>query len=146
LRLRWDYSIIRAEEEGDFVKNEQGLRGVKQLAMIQIALALVMARLADVVYGLNGVLSVLLGGVIYALPHACFGWMMFKRFKTAHINQYLKRVYRGEATKVVLTIVLFALVFCLFKCIVPWVLLASFLIVQGTIWITPWIFVTRECD
>lgn len=128
------------------MKNEQGLSGIKRLVVVQLIITLVMARFIDVTYGLNGVLSVVLGGLVYAIPNACFGWMMFKQFKTIHIKQYLKRVYRGEALKVVFTFMLFAFVFCFLKCIVAWVFLASFLIVQGTVWITPWIFVTRECD
>lgn len=127
------------------MKNKQGLQGVRRLLITQFIIVLLMARFADLSYGLKGVLSVVLGGLVYGAPNAFFGWMMFKQFKASHLQAYLKRVYRGEALKIVLTLVLFAFAFCFFS-IVPWIFLVSFLIVQSTVWMTPWIFVTRECD
>ncbi len=127
------------------MRNEQGLCGVRRLIVAQLLIILVMARFAQVAFGLCGVLSVVLGGLVYTVPSTCFAWLIFnKPYKATHATQYVKRIYRGEALKVVLTILLFAFVFCFFKCIVPWVFLMSFLVVQGTMWITPWIFVTRE--
>jgi ATP synthase protein I len=128
------------------VKNEQGLWGAKRLLTIQLIVILVTARFADVTLGLEAAFSVILGGIIHVLPSMSFAWIMFKPFKTPHIKHYMKRVYRGEAFKIGLTLFLFTLTFCCIKQIVPWVLLTSFLIVQGTVWITPWIFVKRECD
>lgn len=126
------------------MKNEQGLRGARTLIIVQLMIVLIMARFVYVALGGDGVLSVMLGGLVYALPSACFAWVMFRQFKATHAKQYMKRIYRGEALKVVLTLLLFVFVFCFFKCIVPWVFLTSFFVVQSTMWLAPWIFIKKR--
>lgn len=146
MRLSDDSSIIRAEDKGDLVKNEQGLRSAGRFIFVQFMFILIMARVAHATLGLYSMFSVVLGGAVSLIPNACFAWTIFGRFKAAELKQYLKRVYRGEALKIGLTACFFAFVFCFFKRIVPWVFLTSFLFTQSVIWIAPWIFTTRECD
>ncbi len=144
MRLWCDSSIIRAEDKGDSVKNKQGLRGAWRFVIIQLLFILLMARLANAILGLESMFSVLMGGAVSLLPNACFSWIVFGRFKAVELRQYLKRVYRGEAFKIVLTACLFAFVFCFLKRIVPWVFLTSFLLTQSVIWAAPWIFYDKR--
>lgn len=126
------------------MENKLGRQGAKSLVGIQCALILIIARFADITYGLPGFISAVLGGLTYIIPNTLFAWIIFGKFRIIYAKQYVKRVYRGEAFKVLLTMLMFAMVFYFAKNILPLVFFMSFLVVQCTIWITPWIFMLRE--
>lgn len=55
--------------------------------------------------------SVLLGGFIFIIPNAFFAWRSFMYMGAAKARMVAQSFYRGQATKFLLTAILFAVVF-----------------------------------
>lgn len=126
------------------MKNRQGLRGARHWLSIQLLLTVIMMSIFYAWYGSVGAVSALMGGLTSAIPSACFAEILFRDSRASASKQFLRRVYRGEAVKIALSIVFFAAIFCFLKTM-PWVFFFAYLIVQLTAWITPLVFITREC-
>lgn len=126
------------------MKNRQGLRGARHLLSIQLLLTVMMMCVFYAWYHAIGAFSALLGGLTSAIPSACFAQILFRESRASASKQFLRRVYRGEAVKIALSIVFFAAIFCFLKTM-PWVFFSAYLVVQLTAWITPLVFITREC-
>lgn len=126
------------------MKNLLGLRNAHHMMGVQFLLILLLIRLGNLTLGINGVLTVFLAGLTFMLPYAFFAHVVFRDMRASLARQYLKRIYRGEVAKIALSIVLFVAIFCFFK-IIPWVFFSVYFLMQLTVWISPWIFITREC-
>ena len=124
------------------MKNKQGLRGARRLLGGQLILTLLAASVFGLGYGSVGALSALLGGLICAVPNACFAYVLFRDALSSASRQIMRRVYRGEALKLGLSMVFFTLTFCCIN-IIPMVFFVVYLVVQLTCWVAPWVFVTR---
>ena len=59
--------------------------------------------------------SALAGGLVQISPQAWFSWQAFKYAGARQVDLVVKSMYRGEAGKVVLTAVLFAMLFTVDK-------------------------------
>lgn len=83
--------------------------------------------------------SVILGGLISALPTAYFARMTFKYYGACAAKKIVNSFYKGEAMKIMLTVALFALVYKTLP-IEPFGFLAGFIAAQMMIWFAPIIF------
>ena len=124
------------------MKNQQGLQGAWRLLGGQLVITLLAMGAFGACYGFVGALSALLGGMACAIPHACFARVMFGDARASASRELMRRVYRGEALKIGLSIVFFTLTFCCAN-IIPMVFFVVYLLVQLTSWAAPWVFVTR---
>ncbi|WKD49837.1 ATP synthase subunit I [Microbulbifer spongiae] len=83
------------------------------------AVQLLLVSLAGGVLHLSGkpvtALSVLIGGVLCALPGAYFGWYAFRDRGARAAQRVVGNFYRGQAGKFVLTLAGFAAVFATVK-------------------------------
>ena len=87
--------------------------------------------------------SSLCGGLIALLPNAYFAHRAF-RFSGARAAQAIVRsFYAGEAGKLILTAVLFALTFAGVKPLAPLAVFAVFLLTQSVSWFAPLLMRTR---
>jgi len=87
--------------------------------------------------------SGLCGGLIALLPNIYFAHRAF-RFSGARAAQAIVRsFYAGEAGKLILTAVLFALVFAGIKPLAPLALFGVFLLTQSVSWFAPLLMRTR---
>ena len=143
MRLPDDYTIIRANDRGRAVKNVQGTQGAHRLLKIQIYLTILLTSVFYASFERIGAYSAVLGGVVYIVPQTCFAYIMFWDSRPFS-KHFLRRVYRGEAVKITVSILCFTVTFCFLK-IMPWVFFCVYFLVQLTAWITPWVFMTREC-
>ena len=85
--------------------------------------------------------SAILGGLVSIVPTAYFARKLF-RYQGAHAaRQIINSFYKGEALKIALTIILFALVFKFFN-IIPLVFFAVYIMAQMVFWFAPLIFRT----
>lgn len=124
------------------MKNQQGLQGSRRLLGGQLILTLLATSVFGLWYGSVGALSAGLGGLICAVPNACFAYLLFRDARSSASRQIMRRVYRGEALKLGLSMVFFTLTFCCIN-IIPMVFFVVYLLVQLTCWVAPWVFVTR---
>ena len=83
--------------------------------------------------------SALLGGLICVLPNLYFVRKTFAYSGARAARQIVNAFYKGEAIKLVLTAVLFALVYVYVKPLEPAAMLIAFILVQTTNWFVPWI-------
>lgn len=87
-----------------------GAPPVHRVALTQLLLLLILATLAMIKSVPVGY-SVLIGGIIQVVPHAYFTWMAYRYSGARQAPNMLRAMYRGETGKLLLTVVMFALVF-----------------------------------
>ncbi len=124
------------------MKNQRGEQGAKRLLAGQLIITLLAMGAFAACYGFVGALSAMLGGMVCAVPNACFAYIIFGDARASASRQIMRRVYRGEALKIGLSMVFFTLTFCCVN-IIPMVFFVVYLMVQLTCWAAPWVFVTR---
>ena len=78
--------------------------------------------------------SALVGGLVHISPQAWFSWQAFKYGGARQVDLVVKSMYRGEAGKVVLTAVLFAILFTVDKQWNYLVLFTTFLLMIPLQW------------
>ena len=121
------------------MKNQRGIRGAERLLACQTGLTLLFASVAMLISGKMAVETVVLGGLVSIIPNALFARILFKHQGAQAAKQIVKGFYRGEAAKILLTILLFGLVFKYFK-IVPLLFFVVYILVQMVLWFAPWLF------
>jgi len=136
-------SIIRAKCKVIVVKNQQGLDSARRLLRIQLITTAMAAGVGLVVSGAQMALSCVLGGLVSALPSACFARILFRYQGARSARLIVNSFYKGEAIKIGLSIALFALVFA-FANIIPWAFFTVYLVVQLLLWFAPLIFVHKQ--
>ncbi|MES2819328.1 MAG: F0F1 ATP synthase subunit I [Pseudomonadota bacterium] len=113
------------------------------LLLVQLAVLLLAA---GILYGMRGTVSGysgLCGGLIAWLPNLYFAHKAF-RFSGARAAQSIVRsFYAGEAGKLILTAVLFALTFAGVKPLEALAVFGVFVLTQGVNWFTPLLMKTR---
>lgn len=87
--------------------------------------------------GITVALSALLGGLCYAVPNAYFAKQAFRYRGARSAKMITNSFYRGEAGKLLLTVIAFTLVFTLVKPLNPVALFGAFMLVQTVNWFTP---------
>lgn len=95
--------------------------------------------LALIYMGVGATQSVLLGGMVSVVPNAYFARKLFQHQGARAARQIVNGFYTGEAFKLALTFVLFAMVFKFFK-IDPLVFFAAYILAQMVFWFAPLIF------
>ena len=89
--------------------------------------------------GIMAAKTVILGGLVSIVPNALFARILFKHQGAQVAKQIVKGFYKGEAAKLLLTILMFGLVFSCFK-IYPLVFFTVYILVQMLIWFAPLLF------
>jgi len=125
------------------VNNQNGLRGARRLLLLQLGASVIAALMTMVIFGSAEALSALLGGVVSALPNAYFARKLFQYQGARAARQIVNSFYKGEAVKIILSIVLFALVFA-FCNVIPWIFFATYIGAQMLMWFAPLVFVNNE--
>ena len=125
------------------MRNWQGLLGARRLMVCQLSVTVAIAIIALLLSGATACKSALLGGLVSALPNACFARMMFQHQGAHAAKQIVNSFYKGEALKMVLTIILFTAVFKFFI-IMPFVFFAVYIVAQMVFWFAPLIFVSNK--
>ena len=87
--------------------------------------------------GMTTALSALLGGLCYTIPNAYFAKQAFRYRGARSAKLIANSFYRGEAGKLMLTVIAFMLVFTLVEPLNPVALFSAFVLVQTVNWFTP---------
>ena len=127
---------------GEIVKNKHGARGARRLLACQLSITVLLAIIAVMLSGTMAAKSALLGGLVSLVPNAYFARKLFRHQGAHAARQIVNSFYKGEANKMFLSIIMFALVFKFFK-IIPLVFFAVYIVAQMVFWFAPLIFVNK---
>lgn len=72
-------------------------------------------------------LSILLGGLVFIIPHAFFAWRSFMYMGAAKAQLVCRSFYRGQTTKFLLTAVMFTMIFTLIQPLNVFILFVSYI-------------------
>ncbi|WP_233586656.1 ATP synthase subunit I [Legionella sp. km772] len=111
--------------------------------LVQLGLVLLLTAICAVKFNINSAYSALLGGLVCIIPNALFARKLFKYQGARAAKQIVNNFYKGEALKIILSIILFTLVFIFCK-ITPLAFFASYVLVLMTHWLAPWIIVNKR--
>ena len=125
------------------MKNKQGMLAAKRVVYIQLGITLLGSAVLYLIGGTKAGLSVILGGLVNAVPNAYFARKLFRYQGASAAKQIIKGFYQGEALKIALSVAMFAAVFK-FCNIIPWVFFAAYIAAQMVLWFTPLIVVNSK--
>jgi len=101
-----------------------------RLLLIQSLVGLALALVFYLAFGDWWGLSILLGSAIAVLGNACLSWHFFRHGGARAAHKILKSFYWGETLKMLLSLLLFALVFSRLDEVKPALVLLGFFVVQ----------------
>ncbi|WP_242602014.1 F0F1 ATP synthase subunit I [Legionella yabuuchiae] len=125
------------------MKNKQGMRGARRLLACQTGLTLIITIAAALWGGGHAAQSAFLGGLVSVIPNAYFAWKVFQYQGARAARKIVNSLYKGEAIKIFLTLILFALVFVLFS-LKPLLFFITYIVVQMVFWFAPIIFDNKQ--
>lgn len=111
---------------------------VARLLRIQLAITLLLP-LVVLPFGTIAAMSATAGGVACLVPNAYFAARAFRYSGARSAMLILNSFYSGQAMKLVLTALIFSLIFIFMKPLNAKALFGGFVLVQSVIWITPWL-------
>lgn len=117
--------------------------GLIRLWLVQLGIAALIALIYGLCYNLVSAKSAILGGLVYIIPNAYFASKLFKHQGARAARQIVNGFYKGEALKIVLSILLFTMVFALIK-VNPIAFFLTYIMVMMTHWLTPWIINNKQ--
>ena len=121
------------------MNNKQGIQGAKCLFKVQVFVVLAASGVVWLVYGLHSASSMLIGGLVSAVPNLYFARVLFRYHGAQSAKKIVNSFYKAEAIKLLLTFSLFAIIFK-FLNIVPLVFFAGFIVAQMMFWFAPLLF------
>ena len=104
---------------------------VFRLLQLQALVGVFAAGVCGVLYGFVAGYSGLLGGLIAWLANLYLGYRAFRYFGARSVRAVVQSFWAGELGKLILTAVLFALVFVGVRPLNPFALLGGYLLVLG---------------
>lgn len=125
------------------MKNRQGMQGAQRLLLIQFGVAMLIAVISLLISGSTAAFSAIVGGLVCVVPNACFVRKLFKHNGARAARQIVNGFYKGEALKLTLSILLFALVFRFLK-INPLVFFVAYIAAQMVFWFAPLIVINKR--
>lgn len=128
---------------GENVKNKLGVSGVKRLLGIQLLTSVLISLGLLLIFGEREAISAMLGGLIAIVPSALFARKLFRYQGARAARQIVNSFYVGEALKILSSIILFTLVFVLFK-IIPLAFFSTYIVVLMNYWFAPLIFANKQ--
>lgn len=131
------------QKMGVNVKNQQGLRDAHRILFLQLGVAALISLLAYGFCNLTAAYSALMGGLVSVIPNAYFARKLFQCQGARSARQIVNNFYKGEACKIALSILLFALVFAYFK-INPVVFFGTYIVTQLVFWFAPVILINKQ--
>ncbi len=111
---------------------------VVRLLRTQLAVTLLLP-LALLPFGTIAAVSAAAGGIACLVPNAYFASRAFRYSGARSAMLILNSFYSGQAMKLLLTALIFTLIFNYLKPLNAGALFGGFVLVQSVIWITPWL-------
>lgn len=111
---------------------------VVRLLRTQLAITLLLP-LVLLPFGTIAAVSAAAGGIACLVPNAYFASRAFRYSGARSAMLILNSFYSGQAMKLVLTALIFSLIFIYLKPLNAGALFGGFILVQSVIWVTPWL-------
>lgn len=118
------------------MNNKQGMQVANRFFLMQLAVALILATVFGLIYDMRSASSMLLGGLVSAVPNRYFAQVLFRHHGAQASKKIVNSFYKAEALKLVITFCLFGLIFKYYK-VVPWIFFTGFIVTQMMFWFTP---------
>ena len=118
-------------------------KGLVQFYIAQLIIIGIAALIAYLVGDVNALISALLGGMVCFLPGMLFAILFFRYGGAQHSRKIISAFYLGEALKLILSGVLFVVVFTLYK-VAAGAFFITFIAVQMMYWFAPWLIVKEK--
>lgn len=128
---------------GEKVKDKLSVVGVKRLLKMQLMTSGLISLVLLLFYGKDEGISAMLGGLVAIVPTIVFARKMFRFQGARAAKQIVKSFYIGEALKILLTAILFCLVFILYK-VAPLAFFLTYIVVLMNYWFAPLIFANKH--
>ena len=109
---------------------------IRRLLLFQMSIA-VLFPLVMLPFGTNAALSAATGGLASLIPNLYFAYRTFRYSGARSAQMILRSFYSGEAIKLVMTALIFAVVFKYLKTLNVAALFGGFIMVQMAVWLTP---------
>lgn len=116
--------------------------GVVNFYIIQLIIILMAGILAFILGDLNALISAVLGGFVCLVPGLLFAIHFFRYKGAQQSSKIMSAFYLGEVIKLILTGVLFVVVFITYK-VNPTAFFITFIAVQMLYWLAPWLIVKK---
>ena len=114
----------------------KAVKPCKNLFLIQLVIVIIFAILVLGLYGVNSAQSIVLGSLVQIIPNMCCARNMFKYQGATSAKKIVSGFYKGEAVKIILSIILFALVFNYIR-IDPILFFGAYISMQLLLWLLP---------
>lgn len=134
-----DYFILCANQIGELVRNQRGWQGAKRLFFAQASIVFMLAMLLWGLLGRAEAFALGLGGLVWLVPQIMFAWLAFSDQRARFAEATLKRIYRAEALKLILSASLFALIFK-WGHVLPLMFFLGYGLAHGIGWFAPLFF------
>ena len=120
------------------LKHQNGWQGAKKLLLSQLGVTTALALLL-LYQGATAFFSVVLGGLVCSLPNTLMAVMLFKHHGASSSKKILQGFYRGEAFKLMLSALMFVLIF---RCtaVKAGLFFLGYLGAQAVLWLAPVMF------
>jgi ATP synthase protein I len=128
---------------GEYVNKRLNKHGIIRFWLFQLTLVVLVAMICVLEFNAKAAYSAVLGGLVAIIPNAFFAAKLFKYQGARAARQIVSSFYKGEALKIILSMLLFTLVFVFCK-ITPLAFFASYVLVLMTHWFAPWIIVNKR--
>lgn len=109
---------------------------IRRLLLFQMSIA-VLFPLVMLPFGTNAALSAAAGGLASLIPNLYFAYRTFRYSGARSAQMILRSFYSGEAIKLIMTALIFAVVFKYLKTLNVAALFGGFIMVQMAVWLTP---------
>jgi ATP synthase protein I len=116
--------------------------GVVHFYIAQLIIILIAGLLAFCLGNLHALISAILGGLVCFVPGLLFAIYFFRYKGAQQTSKIVSAFYLGEVFKLILTGVLFVVVFINYK-INPSAFFITFIAVQMLYWLAPWLIVKK---
>jgi len=124
------------------VNKQYRARVIKRLMAVQTGLTLCVVFVFMLTSGNKAAFSSLLGGLICVIPNIIFAALVFKHQGAQAARKIVRSFYKGEALKIVTSVLMFAVVFVMFD-INAFALFITYIIVQMSNWFAPLVVMTK---
>jgi ATP synthase protein I len=121
------------------VSGQLSVAGIKRLFKLQLIVMFVLVTASACFCGMLAGKSALAACLVFLIPNMVFARNIFKYKGASSAKQIVRAFYKGESLKLVLSIILFSLVFKFFH-LIPLVFFAVYITMQFLIWLAPLIF------
>ncbi len=121
---------------GQVVASQDKRRHVRNMLLLQALISLILIGFSMVLASFSGVKSACLACLAYWVPYICSLKITFRYQGARAARQIAHSFYQGEALKIGLSIISFALIFSFFN-LVPWIFFSVYIGMQLSIWLVP---------